>query len=115
MVTRSRMTHRADTEREADSGQRNPFNQPITTTEPVLAQSPCYWQSTTETFRADGDRLVAIAQHLMLFPLSADVRVLDRVTTVTDRRGRVLKGNKLLIQAAVRREDHQEVVAEEYS
>ena len=109
------MTHRANSERDVASGQRNPFNQAVTSVDPILTKQACYWQATSEEFRADGDRLVAIARHIMLFPLSADVQELDRITSVTDRRGRVLQGNKLVVRAAVNREDHKEVRLEEYS
>ena len=115
MVTRSRMTHRANTERDESTGQRNPFNQVVTSVEPVLTKQPCYWQSSRAEFRADGDRLLAITRHIILFPLAADVRELDRITSVTDRRGRVLQSNKLSVMAVVPREDHQEIGVEEYS
>ena len=114
MVARGRMTHRCWTERQSNTGARDPFGQPVTeTTHPLSGQS-CYWQARNDTFVADGDKLAAIANHMMIFPLDTDVRENDVVTAVKDRRGRSLKSNRLRVIGVVRREDHVAAVLEEY-
>ena len=115
MGARSRMTMRCSTERDVAGAQVDPFNQPITTATAVLSDHPCYWQSKAERFVNDGDKLAAIASHLLLVPLETDLDEQDRVTAVKTRRGKSLKSTKLRVIALVQREDHIEAMCEEYT
>ena len=111
------MTMRCATERDTASADTDPYGAPVTTvttlTQP-LTSAPCYWQSRAERFVADGDKVVAVATHMLLLPLGADIRENDRVTSVRDREGKTLKDTKLRVMAVVRREDHLETMLEEY-
>ena len=92
-----------------------PFNQPITSVVVPLQSHPCYWQVQRESFIADGRKVMALASHFMLMPQGSDIAENDRVTAVTDRKGRAFKSNTLRVMAVVRREDHLEIAMEEYS
>ena len=115
MSARSKMSHRVTTERDTAGTQRDAFNQPVTHLTSPLSKHPCYWQVRTEQFAADGDKLTAIASHLMLLPLKTDIQEQDRVTSVAERRGKSLKDTKLRVVAVVRREDHIQAMLEEYA
>ena len=108
------MTMRCSTERDVASAQVDSFNQPVTTETAVLSDHPCYWQSKAERFVSDGDKLTAVASHMVLVPLESDFKEQDRVTWVKNRRGKFLKSTKLRVIAVVRREDHLEAMCEEY-
>ena len=114
MGARSIMTMRCSTERDAESAEPNRYNKPVTHQTYPLTDSPCYWQSSSEQFVTSGEKLAAIASHMLLTPLTADVREQDTVTSITDRRGRTLKGERLRVMTVLRREDHLEIAAEEY-
>ena len=115
MSARSRMTHRCATERDADTGAVNPYGQAVTALTMLLSDQPCYYQAQSSKFIADGEKVIALAQHLVLFPLETDVSEQDMIVSITDRRGRVLKGTRLrVVQGGiVSREDHIEARAEE--
>ena len=115
MGARRRMTHRASTIRSTAGPQTDPFGNPITSEQPVLTSHPCYWQPQVERFIADGEKVITWTSELILFPVGTDIREADRVTAVTDRRGRSLSDTRLRIVAAVPREDHIEARAEEYT
>ena len=115
MSVRARMTMRCSTERETPTVELNRYQQPITATVHPLTDSPCYWQAQSRQFVTTNEKLVAITTHVLLMPLGADVDEDDRITSITDRRGRVLKAGKLRIMpGGVRRETHLEVRCEEY-
>ena len=109
------MTMRFSTMREVAGSDRSTFNQPITTPTVILTNAPCYWQSDTERTIADGQKLVALGTHFVMAPLGTNILELDHITSVVDRRGRAKVSNRLRVVAAVNREDHIEVTAEEYS
>ena len=109
------MTMRASTSREVPTGVEDAFGQPVTAPQVLLASHPCRWQVRTERFIADGEKVVALAQHFILFPLGTDVKELDTVTAITDRRGRSLKDTRLRVVVVIRREDHSETAVEEYA
>ena len=106
---------RASTERDDPNGGTDPFGQPTTSLTFPLTDQPCYQQARTENFVADGEKLVAVARHFILFPLETDVREQDRTVSITDRRGTVLKDTKLRVVSVVKRENHLEAQAEEYA
>ena len=106
---------RCSTERQVESDAQDPYGQSIRTTATPLTAAPCYWQAQRERFVADGDKVVAVAEHLMLLPLTSDIREQDHVTAITDRRGRSLKSTRLRVMDVIRRETYQEVMLEEYA
>jgi len=109
------MTHRCSTERDEPGTVRDGFNHPVTAPVAVLSDHPCYWQSSSERFIADGQKVASVAAHMLLLPLDTDIKEQDRVTSIQDRRGRTLKGGKLRVLPLVRRETHLEAMLEEYS
>lgn len=109
------MTHRCSTQRDEPGTERDGFNHPITAPVDVLSDQPCYWQSSAERFVADGDKVATVAKHLLLLPLDADIKELDLVTSIKDRRGRSLKSSKLRVLTVIRRETHLEAMPEEYA
>ena len=113
MGARQRMTMRASTERPVPTGAEDPFGNAVTGNTPVLVSYPCYWQAKSERVVRDSSKNVSIAEHLILFPLGTDVQERDQITSITDRRGRVLKNTRLGVLPVVRREDHIEAEAEE--
>lgn len=115
MVARSLMTMRVSTERDDPNGQRDDFNQSITSVITPLTNEPCYWQVQRERFVSDDNKLMAVAVHIILMPITADIKEQDRVIAIKDRRGRSLKSTKLIVKTVVRREDHQEISLDEYN
>ena len=109
------MTMRCATERDAEGTEKDAFNHPITTPTPVLSDQPCYWQSSSERFIADGEKVANVATHMLLVPLDTDIKEQDWVTSIKDRRGRTLKSGRLRVLPLVRRETHLEAMLEEYS
>ena len=110
---RRRMTHRAFTERPVPTGTQDPFGNAVTRDTQILVSHPCYWQAQVERVVHDSSKNVSIADHLILFPLGTDVQERDRITSITDRRGRPLKNTRLGVLPVLRREDHIEVEAAE--
>ena len=115
MAARARMTMRCSTERQANTGALTPFGQPVTGRVEPLTSGPCYWQAKTERFIADGTKVAAIASHIMLMPLAADILEQDHVLRIKDRRGRVLKDGRLRVMTVLDLEDHKEISLEEYA
>ena len=112
---RSRMTHRVTSERDARSVQQDAFGQPVTSLTQPLSAHPCYWQGRTDRYLDGGGKLVALGTHMLLVPIGTDIAVRDRVTGVTDRRGRALQTKRLrVVGVGPPRENHVEVAIEEY-
>ena len=107
------MSHRCDTERDVESAQRDPYNQPITELRDINTALPCYWQVRTERLILDGDKAAAIAMHNMLTPLGSDLQEQDKVTRIYDRRDQTLKSETMRVLTMIRREDHLELALEE--
>jgi hypothetical protein len=84
----SRMVHRAAIERDDNAGEQdadNPgYSAPADYGEHLPAQRCRLWAEAVST----------VAMWRMIVPLSADVVETDRITSVVDRRGRVLWPNR---------------------
>ena len=115
MSARNRMVHRAATERDVAGLQRDLYNHPITSAQPVLTRQPCYWQQSMESRINDDEILITIARHTIFAPLDADMIEGDRITSIRDRRDRVLQGLSLRVRTIVQRADHLEISAEGYT
>ena len=115
MNARTRMTMRCSSERQAATDERDAFNQPVTAPMRVLDEHPCYWQSRSEDFIANGDKLVSVAVHTLLLPLGSDIEEQDVITAVRDRIGRDLKTTRMRVLSALAKEGQIEARLEEYA
>ena len=106
---------RCSTERGVPTGERDSFNQIVTEPTVILTNHPCYWQVRSETFVADGEKLVAVGLHRMMLPKGTDITEQDIVTAVLDRQSRYIKENRLRVTSVIQREDHMAAVLEEYA
>ena len=109
------MTHRLSSVRDVSGPDRDPFNRRLTAPTAILSSQPCYWQAQRGQFVADGQKLTSVSQEFVLVPVGTDIQSQDRITGITDRRGRVLNGDTLRVMVVVPREDHLEISLEVYS
>ncbi len=106
-AARSMMTMRATVERRGASPGTDEFNQPIPGPwETRHAALPCHVWATLARQAADAERVVTVEDRRMICPLRTDIKSGDRVTQVADRRGRVIHGRTLRVEAVHPRATH---------
>lgn len=115
MNARTRMTMRCSSERQAATDETDAFGQPVTALMRVLNEHSCYWQSRSEDFIANGDKLVSIAVHTLLLPSGSDIEEQDVITAVRDRIGRDIKTTRMRVVSTLIKEGHIEARLEEYA
>ena len=113
MTARTRMTMRADVERDVVGTERNRNNMPIVTNTRIHTDLACYTWPSTERLITNDNRVLTLAVHQMIAPLDADLQELDRVLAVRNRRGSSLYP-EMKITSVLRRETHKELTLEEY-
>jgi hypothetical protein len=93
----SRMVHRAAIERDDNAGEQdadNPgYSAPADYGEHLPAQRCRLWAEAVDEQESPAG-VSTVAMWRMIVPLSADVVETDRITSVVDRRGRVLWPNR---------------------
>ena len=112
---RRRMTMRCETERATPQGTRQDvLGRTLRNTDSILTDQPCYWQARSAQTVESDETIIVVTVHRMMFPLAADIKERDIVTSVRDRRGRILQGDRMRVLAAPRLEDHIQVTLEDY-
>ena len=102
------MVHRAQVERNTTTAQDR-FGQPAAPTWTAQETLPCRGWTTRRQAVRDGQKSVVLHDLKAAFPLSADVREGDRLTSITDRLGAVVYAGPLMVEEIVRRSTHREV------
>ena len=81
------MTLRCDVERDVAGLARDGFNQPVTIVQRIHDGLACFSWPTTERLITADQKVMTLAVHEMIAPVNADLKELDRVLEVRDRRG----------------------------
>ena len=113
MTARTRMTMRADTERDVQGTALDRNRKLVTTNTRIHTDLACYTWPSTERLITSDNRVLTLAVHQMITPVDADLVELDRVLAVRNRRGRSLY-SAMKITSVLRRETHLELTLEEY-
>jgi len=115
MGARTFMTNRCTIEREVALGVSESGNPTALEWTAVGLNVPCrFWFGTGTALRTKDNTTSTITVHpvIGMLPLGTDIKVTDRISSVTDRRGDKLFG-AIKIDAIERRKDHLSVIAEE--
>lgn len=98
-MSRARMTMRAQIERNAEAG-TDDYGHPLPADfQPLHAALPCFVWSRQGREAVDGDKTALVEDLRAMFPKAADVAERDEIVAVKDRRGNVLFGGRLRIDA----------------
>jgi hypothetical protein len=112
--TRSRMTRRANLERNTTSGD-DAWGQPLPPTwTPMPPPVPCWLYTTAKREIVQNQGILVVEDIRAWFPLDADVQHGDRLAMVTDRLGQTLWPGPLEILTVIRRPDHVEALLERH-
>lgn len=105
MGARQRMTMRAVLQR--NRAQKNPYGHTGGPDWRTLESAmPCLaWETTAQT--STGNIVIEAGTPMMIFPLSVEATIDDRIESVSDRIGNQLFGT-MVIDAVMRRKDHFE-------
>ena len=105
MNARTKMTHRANAERDANTA-KDEYNQSLPPNWQPLAVVPCFVWFPTERKVDDTTKTAQVSRLLAMAPLGTDITVADRIANVTNRRSTELFAGPLSIQTVIRKADH---------
>lgn len=111
MTARNAMVHRCTIQRNAsdDTGLRDEWggDEPAAWSDGTVANVSCFYTYEDSTTTMDGEKNVFTTRRMLLLPFGTDVTQDDRVSDITDRRGRVLADGPMRIdQLGVHGTDH---------
>ena len=109
MTARSRMTQRALVQRHTSPGTDDYGNPLPGTWATHLTAMACFLYGTTEREAVADERTAVVTSLKMMAPVSADVTEQDRISGVTDRRGRVIESGLLHVEVVLRKQTHNEL------
>ena len=101
------MTYRCDIERAPVS------DEPVFAAH--LSEVPCYVWADTAAEQNETARIELVEDWRAIVPSDTDVSILDRVSRVTDRRGKDIRMSPIEVRGILPRPDHLELVLRQVS
>jgi len=107
MSTRNRMMHRALVQRDT-TATTDAYGQPdVPTWTTHIPAQPCYfWEPSAQRGEQRGERNADLYSQRLLVPLGTDITEEDRISGISDRRGRTVSDGVFGITQIVRKPDH---------
>lgn len=96
------MTHRAVLERSTAAGTDN-WNRPVPPVFAAVETLPCRAWSKQRKEKRDSGKEVIVEDIRAIFPADADIQTGDRLSSITDRLGRVVFAGPLAVQPVTNR------------
>ncbi|MCQ4575415.1 MAG: head-tail adaptor protein [Candidatus Brocadiales bacterium] len=109
MGARSRMTLRADVERNQETGVDG-TNQPLKPDWQALATVACWVYSKARREVVDGKKVAVVEDLRAMVPLSTDITEKDKIAQIIDRSGNVIYAGPLGIESVQRKHTHLELM-----